>query len=213
MDRLARIAPLSGLAFAVLFGIANGLWVFEQPAHGADTDEIVSFYEDTSTRLLVGGSMSLVSVTLLVWFGTVLRERLIAAEGAERSGMPLVAFAGAVLAAAAGLGAETINMAGAFAAENGQLTDDTARIYFDVSYAFGGPAAGIALAMVAIPLGLTALRTRGLIPAPAAWLALAAGIAMLTPAMLARPLFIGLYVVAVLGAGALSVHLNRTTTP
>jgi hypothetical protein len=213
MDRLPRIAPLSGLAFAVLFGIANGLWVFEQPARGADTEELVSFYEDTSTGILVGGSMSLVSVALLVWFGTVLRDRLIAAEGSERSGMPLLAFTGTVLAAAVGLGAETINMAGALAADAGQLTDDTARIYFDLSYAFGGPAAGIAFAMVAIPLGLAALRTGELIPAPTAWLALIAGVAMLTPAMLARPLFLGLYALTVVGVGALSVHLSRTTTP
>jgi hypothetical protein len=51
------------------------------------------------------------------------------------------------------------------------------------------------------------------VPAPAALLALIAGIAMLTPAMLVRPLFLGLYAVTVVGAGALSVHLNRTATP
>lgn len=210
MARLTALAPLSGLVFALLFGIGSGLWAFDQPASGASAAEIVSFYESTSTQVLIGGTMSIVSIVFLVWFGAVLRERLVAAEGSQRSGLPLLAFAGTVLTAAVGLGAETINMAGAMRARDGELTADTAQIYFDVSYALGGPAAGVALAMVAIPTALTALRTGRPVPGWAAWLALLAGIAMLTPAMLARPTFLLLYALAVLLIAACSVHLHRT---
>ena len=68
----------------------------------------------------------------------------------------------------------------------------------------------MAIAMLAIPVGLTALRTRRLVPAWAAWLALLVGLAMLTPAMLARPTFLLLYALAVLLIAACSVHLHRT---
>jgi hypothetical protein len=138
----------------------------------------------------------------------VLRERLGAAEGAERTGLPLVAFAGTVITAAVGLGAETINMAGALSAEDGQLTADTAQIYFDVSYAFGSPAAGVGIAMVTIPTAVIALRTGAPIRPWAAWAALLVGIAAVTPAML-TPAFALVSVLALLLLAGLSVRLYR----
>jgi hypothetical protein len=212
VDRLSRFAPLSGLTFAVLFGGGSALWAFDQPARDAGTGDIVSFYENTSTEILIGGTMSIISVAFLVWFGAVLHEHLRAAEGSRRSGMPLVAFAGAVLTAAVGLGAETINMAGALSADDGQLTGDTAQIYFDVSYALGAPAAGVAIAMVATPTALIALRTGRLVPRWAAWLALLVAIAMLTPAMLTRGAFLLLYLLAVLLFAGCSIQIYRAAS-
>ena len=113
--------------------------------------------------------------------------------------------------AAVGLGAETINMAGALSADDGQLTSDTAQIYFDVSYALGAPAAGVAFAMVAIPTGLVALGTGQVIPRWAGWLALLVGLAMITPAMLARATFVLLYLLTVLLIAACSIHLRRAS--
>ena len=205
------MAPLSGLAFAVLFALGNALWAFDQPERSAGSAEIVDFFESTSSWILAGGTISLISLVFLVWFGAVVRERLLAAEGSERSGLPLLAFAGTVLAAAAGLGAETINMAGALSAEDGQLTADTAQVYFDLSYAFGAHAAGVTFAMIALPTGLTALRTGRLLPRWAAWLALGLGVVMLTPALLNRAAFLILYSATVLLLAAFSVYLYRTS--
>ena len=182
MDALSRLAPLSGVVGAVLFGAGNAFWALEQPPRDAGTDEVISFYEGTSTEILIGGTMSMIAVLFVVWFGAVLRERLVAAEGSERTGLPLVAFAGTVVTAAVGLGAETINMAGALSAEDGQLTAETAQIYFDVSYALGAPSAGVGIAMVAVPTALIALRTGRPIRPWAAWTALLVGLAALTPA-------------------------------
>lgn len=184
------------------------IWGFEQPSRGAGTEEIVSFYEDTSTEILIGGTMSTVSVLFLVWFGAVVREQLAAAEGTERSGLPLLAFAGAVLTAGVGLGAETINMAGALSADDGQLTGDTAQIYFDVSYALGGPSAGIAIAMITAPTALVALRTGRVLKPMAAWALLVVALTMLTPAMLTGALRF-LFGVFILLIAALSVRLYR----
>jgi hypothetical protein len=183
VDRVSRLAPLSGLAAAVIFALGNLIWAWDQPARGADTEELVSFYERTSIQILIGGSISLVAIAFLVWFGSVLREHLAAAEGPRQSGLPLLALSGTVLIAAAGLGAETINMAGAWAAEDGRLTASAAQTYFDISYAFGAPAAGAGFAMVALPTGLVALRTGRPLGRLASWLAVLLGIAALSPVM------------------------------
>lgn len=208
MDSLARFAPLSGLVAVVLFGAGNAIWAFEQPPRDADTEELISFYEGTSIEIVIGGTMSIIAVLFFVWFGALLRERLVAAEGAQRTGLPLVAFAGTVVTAAVGLGAETINMAGALSAEDGQLTADTAQIYFDVSYALGAPSAGVGIAMVAVPTALIALRTGRPIGPWGAWTALLVGLAALTPAML-TPAFGLVTLLGLLLLAALSVQLWR----
>ena len=210
MDRLSRYAPLSGLLAAVLFGVGSAVWAFEQPARDAASDEIVAFYEDTSTEILIGGTISLVSLMFFVWFGAILLERLQAAEGEAGSGLPLVAFAGAVLTAGAGLAAETINIAGALSADDGQLTADSAQIYFDVSWAFGAPAAGIAIALVAAPVGLISLRTGGLLRPWSAWLALLLSLAVLTPPLMWSAAFQYPATLAVLLLAAFSVRLYRS---
>lgn len=207
VDRLSRFAPLSGLITAVLFATGSAIWAYEQPPRGAGTEEIVSFYEGTSTEILIGGTISIVAMLFFVWFGAVLRERLAAAEGSERSGLPLMAFGGAVLTAAVGLGAETINMAGAMRAADGELTTDTAQIYFDVSYALGGPSAGVAIAVVAAPTALIALRTGRVLPRWRSWLALLVALAALTTAVLPAVLLVFLIAVPLLGA--FSVRLYR----
>ena len=208
MDSLSRLAPLSGLIAVVLFGAGNALWALEQPERDAGTEELISFYEGTSTEILIGGTLSLIAVLFFVWFGAVLRERLAAAEDSEGTGLPLVAFAGTIVTAVVGLGAETINSAGALSAEDGQLTEDTAQIYFDVSYSFGAPSAGVGFAMVAIPTALIALRTGRPIRRWAAWAAFLVGLAALTPLML-TPWFGLVTVIALVLLAGFSIQLYR----
>jgi hypothetical protein len=211
VDRLSRIAPLSGLITVVLFAAGNALWALEQPDRDAATEELISFYEGTSIEIVIGATVSVISLLFFVWFGAVLRDRLAVAEGANRTGLPLVAFGGTIIIAAVGLGAETINMAGALSAEDGQLTADTAQIYFDISYAFGAPAAGGGIAMVAIPTAVIALRTGEPIGRWAAWGALLVGVAALTPAML-TPAFAVVTLLAMLLLAGLSIRLYRERT-
>lgn len=203
MDRLSRFAPLSGLVAAVLFAIGNVLWAFEQPSPNAPVGEVVSFYEDTSTEIVIGATISIVSLLFFLWFGATLHERLRAAEGSSRSGLPLMAFGGAVLIATVGLGAETINMAGALRAGDHTLTPDTAQIYYDVSNALGYTSAGGAIAAVAIPTALVALATGRVVSRWTALLALLIALLVMTPAV---TLVLGF---AVILLGALSIQLYR----
>ena len=75
-DSLTRYAPLSGLAVFVLFAVGNLLWSIDIPATDAPGGELASFYEDRSTQIIVGASLSIVAVVLFVWFSALLRDRL-----------------------------------------------------------------------------------------------------------------------------------------
>jgi hypothetical protein len=208
MERISRLAPLSGLIAVTLFAAGNAIWGLEQPERDAGSEEIVSFYENTSSEILIGGTLSVIAVLFFVWFGAVLYEHLADAEGTARTGLPLTAFAGVVLTAAVGLGAETINMAGALSADDGQLTADTAQIYFDVSYTFGAPAAGVAIAIATVPVAVVALRTGRVVQRWAAWLVLLVAVAMLTPLML-TPWFGLLYLIAMVLLAGFSLRIYR----
>jgi hypothetical protein len=209
MDRMQRYEPLSGVAFVLLFVVGSALWGLPQPAIGADPGEIVDFYKDTSARILIGGSLSLVSIALLVWFGAVLRDALTEAESDHATGLPLTAFGGILLLCAVGLGAETINMVGAVRAEDdGGLSPGAAQTYLDVSSAFGYWAAGAALAVAAASTALVAIRTGKILPRRFAWATLALAAVLMTPVLI-TPAGRFLFSLPLLLLGAISVSIYR----
>ena len=54
---------------------------------------------------------------------------------------------------AAGIGAESINMAAALRAGDGTLTEPVATALFDVSYMFGSYAAGVGFGLLTVAIG------------------------------------------------------------
>ncbi len=205
MDRQSRFAPLTGLVAALSFAAGNAIWGFEQPPRDSDAERLLSFYEGTSTEIIIGGTISAISIFFLVWFGAVLRRRLEAMEQDRQTELPLMAFGGAVLIAAVGLGAETINLVAAMRAEDGELTAEAAQIYFDVSFMFGYPAAGLAIATFATPIALIAMRGGRPLMGWLAWLVVAVSLLMLIPQLSILTLF----AVPVVLLGALSVQIHR----
>jgi hypothetical protein len=125
-----RITGLAGLGVVVLFGVGNALWAFEQPDAGAPAREVVAFYAGTSSEIIIGGSLSLFAIALFILFASGVRAIL--REHENEDVLATVAFGGALLAMAAGLGAETINMVGAMRADAGQLTPELGRTPFEV---------------------------------------------------------------------------------
>jgi hypothetical protein len=173
------LATLSGVAVALLFGAGNALWAFEMPDPGAPASEVVDFYRDASSRIVAGASISLVAIAFFIVFASALRSALAEVEGDDLLGT--VAFGGALLGAAAGLGAETINMVGALRADDGQLTEALGQTLFEISYVLGYNAAGVGIGVLALATAAVALRTGALLPR---WLAIVTGllgIALLTP--------------------------------
>src|SRR4051794_23226878 len=120
LTRTRRVTGLAGIAAAVLFGTGSALWGLDQPDSGASAAEIVRFYTEASGRIVVGANLSLLAVAAGVVFASGARIILRDAEGDDL--LANTAFGGVLLMAAAGLGAETINMVGALRAGDGQLT-------------------------------------------------------------------------------------------
>jgi hypothetical protein len=174
-----RIAALSGIAVAVLFGAGNALWAFDQPEPGASGTELVAFYTDTSDRIIAGASMSLVSIALFVFFVSGLRRALVDAEGDDL--LANTAFGGALLGIGAGLGAETINMVGALRAGDGGLSEPLAQALFEISYVLGYNGAGIGIGVLVLATAAVALRQGVLLARGLAILAVPLGVALLTP--------------------------------
>jgi hypothetical protein len=200
-----RVTGLTGLGVAVLFGVGNALWVFEQPDAGASTREIVAFYTDTSTWIIVGGSLSLFASALLIFFASGVRAILREHEGDDL--LATAAFGGALLLVAAGLGAETLNMVGAWRADDGQLTPELGRSLFEISYVLGYNGAGVGIGILVLAIAAVALRARALMPRWLAILLFVVGLAFITP--LARFLLVP----SVLALAAVSVQLLRTSAP
>jgi hypothetical protein len=179
LPRIHRWAGLSGVAAAVLFAAGNALWAFEQPSSGAPGSELLAFYVDMSERIVAGALLSLISIAMLVVFASAIRSVLIELEGDEL--LANIAFGGALLGVAAGVGAETINMAAALRAGDGELTEPLAQALFDISYVLGFNAAGIGIGLLTLATGAAAMRARALLPRWLAVVGLALGVALLTP--------------------------------
>jgi hypothetical protein len=90
-----RATGLAGLGVVILFDVGNALWAFEQPTAGAPAREIVAFYADNSAWIIAGGSLSLLSIALLVFFASGVRAILREHEGDDL--LATIAFGGALL--------------------------------------------------------------------------------------------------------------------
>jgi hypothetical protein len=174
-----RWAGVSALCALVVFSAANAIWAFEQPAPGSSAAELIDFYTDLSSRIVVGGLASLFSIAIWTFFAGALRSVLAELEGDGL--LADVAFGGMLLGLAAGFGAEAVNMAAALRADDGELTEPLALALFDISYVFGSYTTGIGFGVTLLATGAVALRSGALLPRWLGLVALALGLAMVTP--------------------------------
>src|SRR5688572_1719595 len=126
-----RYAGWTGLAAAGIFAVANALWGIDMPEDGTSIPEVVAFYEDRADRIVIGGGLSIVAVSLFVAFAAGVRQVMLEAGGADY--LATTAFGSVVLGMAAGLGAEATNMAAALRAQDDELTDTLAQALFEIS--------------------------------------------------------------------------------
>jgi hypothetical protein len=153
---------LSGIAAVALFGTGSAIWGLDMPDGGAPVGEITAFYRDTADRIVLGATLSIVALAAYVPFAAGLRRILADADGDDV--LATEAFAGAVLVGATGLGAETINMAAALRAQDGELNDALAQSLFEISQILGSTASAIGLAVFCLAVAAVVLRTGALMP-------------------------------------------------
>jgi hypothetical protein len=174
-----RHAVRSGIAFVALFGSGSAVWGLDMPSAGTPVAEITGFYRDTADRIVVGATLSLLGIAAFSLFASAVRRLL--ADAAGDDVLATTAFAGALLGLAAGLGAETINMAAALRARDDELTGALAQSLFEISQILGSVATGLGVGVFALATAAVALRTGLVLPRVAALPIAAAGVALLSP--------------------------------
>ena len=177
--RSRRLTWIAGLAASVTFLVGSGMWGFDQPAAGASTEEILEFYSDASTRIVIGGTLSLLAIALFTIFASGIR--LILRERDVDDLFGLTAFGGMMLLLAAGVGAETINMAGAMRAADDDLSAELGRSVFEISYVLGYNAAGLGAGIALLAIAGAAWRSPGFLPRGAAPVLAVASLLLMTP--------------------------------
>ena len=178
-DVTRRLAAWSGIAAASLFAIGNAVWALGMPSGGTPTAEIVSFYESRAVRIVIGASLSLLSLAVFLLFASALRS--VIARMVDDEVLATAAFAGLIVTVAAGVGAESVNMIGGLRAAEGRVDAALARSVHEISQMFGSVASGVGVGVFALALAAAGLRTRRLMPRYAVAIIAVAGVAALSP--------------------------------
>jgi len=174
-----RQAGISGIAVAVLFGTGSAIWGLDMPEDGTAVLDVIEFYRGTADRIVIGATLSLLAIAAFLWFAAALRHVLADAEGSDV--LATTAFAGALLSMAAGIGAETINMAAALRAQDDELSDELARSLFETSQVLGSVATGVGLGVFALATAAVALRSGRVLPRVIAIAFGVLGVVLLSP--------------------------------
>ena len=116
----------------MLFGVGSAIWALDMPEDGSAVIDVIDFYRDTADRIVVGGTAQPARLSPRSCGS---RPRL-AVSSPTREGndvLATTAFAGGLLSMAAGIGAESINMAAALRAQDDELSDELAQSLFETS--------------------------------------------------------------------------------
>jgi hypothetical protein len=192
-----RLAPLTGLVFAIAFVVV----IFassNSPDADGKTARVIQYWMNHKDGEMASSSIVALSLLFFVWFAGCLRARLAALEGGGRR-LANTSFAGAIIMTIGGLlfsalswtAADTVGKVPADVTQSIHVLDS------DLFFPLAGGAAVFLLAA-----GVLSLRTRAL-PAWLGWVAVVLGIACATP--------IGFFafLAAVVWIGVVSVLLYR----
>jgi hypothetical protein len=174
-----RTAAISALVAGGLFAVGSAIWGFEMPEGGASGAELVSFYDENSSRIIVGGSLSLLAIAVFLLSATAFRRVLIDAEGDDV--LATTALAGALLGVGSGIVAESVNMFGAIRAKDGELDAELARALFEVPQAMGTVATAVGFAVFSLSAAWVAGRSGRVFPRYDVVLFTITGLVLLSP--------------------------------
>lgn len=175
--KLARWAPVSGVLYVIPWLLA--LFVFGDA--GESDSEIVSWYADSGNRdkQLAAFLLLLLSTLLFVWFLSVLRGRIAAAEGTAGP-LTALAFGGGLVATALWTTATGLWTATSFAVDDADefvVDPNTTRLLDNLGYMLWFSGTTFAL-FVALSVGLVGLKGH-IVPRWLAWLSLLVAASML----------------------------------
>jgi len=197
-----RVAPLTGLVFAVLLVCARVIEGSGLPDAGASTASVVSYWTDHRSEQMAIAVLASFAAVFFVWFAGILRTSLRSSE-ARGGSLSTISFGGALIAAVGMLTIATVEYAAAHSAGDvpATVTQTLSALQADT---FLGVAAGFGI--FGIASGLAMIRT-GAISTRLGWLSLVAGVLWLTPGEFVAIFLTVIYVVLV------SIRLYRDEVP
>jgi hypothetical protein len=158
-----KAAPLTGITFAILYLLGVALQQKGVPGFGAQSAEIMTYFDDNYANIVTGTFLVFVSAPFWFIFNGVLfaaiRDK---EEGAGRLGVTLAA-AGAA-AAAITVAGQGIGAMGAIRAHEGTLSPAVAPVYFDVFTGMVYTCTAVVAAAYLIALAFASLRTGAVLP-------------------------------------------------
>ncbi len=174
-DRFDRFLPLAGVLIGVLFFVGLAL-TWGDPSSETSPTDTFSYWHDNRGRHQISGLLLAPLVAfLLVFFGAGLQRRLSRSNGGSGHGM--VAFGGALLAAAAFAVVGMLEGAMTNAAHEGQRQ---AVYTLNQLHSYDWLAWNAAFAAILLATGLGA-RRNGMLPSALAWATIVIGASLLTP--------------------------------
>ena len=178
-DRMTAYAPLSGIAFVVLYVVGYFVALFAE-GFLASHEDLERLYVDDSNRILLGGWAGFLGVAAFVWFlgsvGASVRERM---SGDGR--LATIALGGGLLAAACQLVAFGLVQAAALRGDEDGVVGYGAAVT-DAAQVINAGAAPIGFAVLVAAVAGASLRTsHG--PAWFWWVSLVVALGLLIPAV------------------------------
>ena len=174
-DRFDRFLPIAGVLAGLLFFVGLVL-LWDDPASETGPAETFAYWQDDrGQHQIVALLVAPLIAFFLLFFGVALWRRL--AQGNGDSGHALVAFGGALLAAAMFSLIAMLEAAMTNAAHEGEK--DT--VYtLNQLHSYDWLAWNVAFAAMLLATGIGA-RRNGMLPTPLAWVTIAIGASLLTP--------------------------------
>ncbi|HUR50593.1 MAG TPA: hypothetical protein VMZ11_00555 [Mycobacteriales bacterium] len=158
MSRLARVAPLTGVAFFVL-ALAGVVAMGESPDFAGKPADFTAYYTDDKGRVILGSMVFNLGVFFLLWFLGSLVAASRRAEGGDGR-VSRLAYGGGLVGSALLLGGMSINLMAAFRVdEQGAISDDVAVVYGDLSNTLAFLAASIGFAVLLAGVAVVNART------------------------------------------------------
>lgn len=188
---LKRLAPLSGVAFALAYVAGIYLTMNGSPEFAGRSDDIVGFYQANSDHILVG-TLVLFAATPLwflflgsLWSGIRLKE-----GGAGR--LAITVIAAGTAGAAVDMCGEALHAMAAVRAQEGSLTSTLATMYFDAATVLSYTGTAAEMAAFALGIGIVSFRYGALVPRWLGLLAIVVAVVSVIPPISWAVLFPGL---------------------
>ena len=186
-----RVLAIAGVLWAALI-VAAVVLTGDQPSNSDSVATVFNYWHDNQSSEIAAAVIGQLAAVLIVLFGAGVRSALRSGEAGEAT-YSVIAFGGAVVAAAGFAVAGMVNLAGAAAADQG--AHGAVYTINQLNAASWIPfTAGLALIMLAAGIG--GLRTLAL-PRWLSWVGIALGVAFMTPAGALGFILVPFWVVAV----------------